>query len=556
MPPADPDPLLPLLDDAIASLGAKDRTVVIERYLRGRDLADVAASLGASPHAAQKRIERAVGKLQRYFAARGGAVTTAAVAAVLVVAAPTPAPASVVAAAAAAPTHTAAALARGVQIVLTATKLKVTAAVLLAACVAGGGAGLGIVWAVDPNLVAPPVARPVPPPAAPGGPVTATLSGGIAIELLGVNESPSTGHPWWRPDGSPLDRPPYDRTNVLLGDQSGRLFNEFAFRVDGGPASKGVRVFVPGVHDVQGTGAAVDAESRLIPGLSVFVAHRSDRPVTLRFEVAAGPWHTDLTSAGTGQVTAKSPGGYRVVNGVSAAGTGSEVDVLFIDAGIPSGGSRLSAVDAAYIEHVGRVVRSNNDGTTATHRVVRETFGFPDVPPESLRSLRLQSRPFDQWVEFRGVAVRSGAAAAVTVVTSDDGPAAGPPLVRPVAADETLFRVTNRYPRLAPFTDLRWDGPAARITVDGQPYTWVALDGRPVTDLVSDAKSLDADGWQKRLAEDLVEVLDRTGHPPSTTVALSVRPVGGGPTRTLENVPMTEENRRSVWRHRDARGDR
>ncbi|MCK4282999.1 MAG: hypothetical protein KAX44_01685, partial [Candidatus Brocadiae bacterium] len=51
----------------------------------------------------------------------------------------------------------------------------------------------------------------VPPPASDaesqGGPFTATLPGGVTVELLGVSYHPSEGQPWWRPDGTALPEP-------------------------------------------------------------------------------------------------------------------------------------------------------------------------------------------------------------------------------------------------------------------------------------------------------------------------------------------------------------
>ena len=62
------------LDDALASLGESDRNAVLLRYIQQRSVQDVAASLGTSQEAAQKRIERAVEKLRRFFGGRGVAV--------------------------------------------------------------------------------------------------------------------------------------------------------------------------------------------------------------------------------------------------------------------------------------------------------------------------------------------------------------------------------------------------------------------------------------------------------------------------------------------------
>lgn len=68
----------PLLDDAIAGLGEKDRNAIVNRFFQGRNLAQVGASLGTSEDAAHKRVNRAVEKLRNYFVKRGIAVSAGA----------------------------------------------------------------------------------------------------------------------------------------------------------------------------------------------------------------------------------------------------------------------------------------------------------------------------------------------------------------------------------------------------------------------------------------------------------------------------------------------
>src|SRR4030095_6664915 len=66
------------LGDALASLRESDRNALLLRYFQQRTVPDVAASLGTSEEAAQKRIERAVEKLRRYFGRCGVAVPAGA----------------------------------------------------------------------------------------------------------------------------------------------------------------------------------------------------------------------------------------------------------------------------------------------------------------------------------------------------------------------------------------------------------------------------------------------------------------------------------------------
>jgi len=67
--------IAPLLNDAIASLGEKDRNAIVLRYIEGMNLKEVGAALGTTEDAAKKRIFRAVEKLRILFARRGIALS-------------------------------------------------------------------------------------------------------------------------------------------------------------------------------------------------------------------------------------------------------------------------------------------------------------------------------------------------------------------------------------------------------------------------------------------------------------------------------------------------
>jgi RNA polymerase sigma factor (sigma-70 family) len=70
----------PILDDAIATLGQRDREAVLLRFFRGRSLREVGDVLGVSEDAAKHRVLRAVEKLRGYFARRGVLASTDALA--------------------------------------------------------------------------------------------------------------------------------------------------------------------------------------------------------------------------------------------------------------------------------------------------------------------------------------------------------------------------------------------------------------------------------------------------------------------------------------------
>jgi RNA polymerase sigma factor (sigma-70 family) len=72
--------LAPWLDEAISRLGQRDRQAVVLRYFKGKNLRDVAAALNITEAAAQRRVHRAVGKLQKFFFKRGVDSTAATIA--------------------------------------------------------------------------------------------------------------------------------------------------------------------------------------------------------------------------------------------------------------------------------------------------------------------------------------------------------------------------------------------------------------------------------------------------------------------------------------------
>ena len=73
----------PLLNEALSALPAGQRALVLERYFQDRPLAEIGAGRGISEDAARMRVNRALDRLRRFFAARGVALSAAALAALL-----------------------------------------------------------------------------------------------------------------------------------------------------------------------------------------------------------------------------------------------------------------------------------------------------------------------------------------------------------------------------------------------------------------------------------------------------------------------------------------
>jgi RNA polymerase sigma factor (sigma-70 family) len=61
----------PQIDEAMTGLGATERDALVMRYFQNKSMAQVAESLGVAENTAQKRVGRALDKLQKFFAKRG-----------------------------------------------------------------------------------------------------------------------------------------------------------------------------------------------------------------------------------------------------------------------------------------------------------------------------------------------------------------------------------------------------------------------------------------------------------------------------------------------------
>lgn len=113
------------------------------------------------------------------------------------------------------------------------------------------------------------------------------------------------------------------------------------------------------------------------------------------------------------------------------------------------------------------------------------------------------------------------------------------------------------FAKLSPFTTLsvRQTDPevVVDVTFEGQPYELLALDGTPIAEVWQHCRAHFASRAEKRLAEDIVEVLHGLGSPNATTVDLELR-APDGTVRKVAEAPMTAANRDAVWTARNRVG--
>jgi RNA polymerase sigma factor (sigma-70 family) len=126
----------------------------------------------------------------------------------------------------------------------------------------------------------------------------------------------------------------------------------------------------------------------------------------------------------------------------------------------------------------------------------------------------------------------------------------------PTAAPKTLpaqaaasppvqFDARGPFPKLAPFSAIRWHGVVPEVQINDTWYGLIAVNGLTVNRIMVSQK--DNEQHRKHFAEDLVELMTRMGRAPAATVMLQVQTLDGDKKLlTLQNVPMTEENRQAL----------
>ena len=141
--------LSPLLDEAVAQLSELDRSAVVLRFYQQKSLAEVGSTLGVDSDTAQKRVERAVDKMRKFFSKRGVVLSAGVIIGVIstnsIQAAPIGLAASAVAAAqrsaASASTLT---LVKGALKLMAWTKMKISLALGAAVILAAGTTTLAV----------------------------------------------------------------------------------------------------------------------------------------------------------------------------------------------------------------------------------------------------------------------------------------------------------------------------------------------------------------------------------------------------------------------------
>ncbi len=101
-------------------------------------------------------------------------------------------------------------------------------------------------------------------------------------------------------------------------------------------------------------------------------------------------------------------------------------------------------------------------------------------------------------------------------------------------------------PKISPFTAVRFEDEQVIVAYVGQTYQWLELNGIKVKDIVTSSKKQFGERWQKRISEDLVEVLWGMDHKPGNKVKLRLLDLKTKRDFVVENARMTKKNRDAI----------
>jgi RNA polymerase sigma factor (sigma-70 family) len=218
-----------------------------------------------------------------------------------------------------------------------------------------------------------------------------SLPNGATIEIIGVSSTPTGPDTWWRPDGAPLHPAPCDRREPMVtGDKL--IAKSVVVRVTGIPAGADQDLSITEAQACSRGPARRDDKD--IPELTELTANfpTGTHTGTVRFQVAADPWHRELTVGKSTAAIGAATAGYIFGDAIpSKKGTS-----LAVTHNVQGMALRVLAIDVNGKEHPGGIRSSL--GVTG-FQLIKIEF---DLPPEQIRHFLLQTRPY-QRVEIPGI---------------------------------------------------------------------------------------------------------------------------------------------------------
>ena len=282
-------------------------------------------------------------------------------------------------------------------------------------------------------------------------PFVVTLPNGTKVEVVGVCEHPSAGKKWWKPDGSPLEKPPYDSTKFKerVSPREGKEVREVACRVL--PGKKDGSRFAISCRHVSGGSnydplKAPDGSGVIRP--QIIEVEKSQPICSVRVHYSTDKW-TDHVVTRKGDAFVSEDANIVESKASEAKGTTSlTFSHKMIDLEV-----RVVAIDLD-----GRQHKCNRSNGYDSGDLNLTTALFYKLPLAKIKEFRLQSRP-RRWVELRNVSLQPGHKTQAEVARLED------------LSPEDIEAANDRAPQLVDFTSLSysitppWGGQPQKVVV-------------------------------------------------------------------------------------------
>jgi beta-lactamase regulating signal transducer with metallopeptidase domain len=247
---------------------------------------------------------------------------------------------------------------------------------------------------------------------------TAVLPNGVTVELVGVCEHPSAGKQWWKPDGSILEKAPYEKTDRIRDANDSEKIREFALRF-GGSYSGDARHLISGLDGEKqaGIGARLNYINQNLPVITAIFS-KDKKSTTVPLQVSAGQWETRAVGDGRREVSIAIFGGETIYQEASEENGKSIIPIIVRsilgDDGSRRWDNRIIAKDMMGKELIGRQFYGGIRGRSGWYR-----YEF-DVPLDQIVSFEYQIRPYYQ-IDFENVSLEPGEKTNVQIQIKEAG---------------------------------------------------------------------------------------------------------------------------------------
>jgi hypothetical protein len=247
----------------------------------------------------------------------------------------------------------------------------------------------------------------------------AKLPGGIEIELVGVGFHPSQTREWWKADGSPLDRRPYEKSGATVHPGSPEQANcrEFAFEMRGLPQEHSIKTDY-GVSSATGSSFS----NGLWTGEHAAGPFKT-KTISIRIGLTTDPFGPTQTidTKGRKQKPVEMPAELKPFDERIAPLQVKESDgkaELLLDGPQIQALNKLANWEIHAIDVDGQKQRSTSQFVPVSGEL---HFGFP-LPLNRIARFEYRLRLYRHWVTFENVSLQPGQMTDVKISTISDAP--------------------------------------------------------------------------------------------------------------------------------------